>query len=171
MRGSLIPALCCFTRFGRQQEGTETHSMEKKHIRPIAICLFRHGKRVLVAEGCDSSNQYSFCRPLGGELEFGERSQDAVSREIREELGVEVENLKLMGVLENIFLYEGQQGHEVVFVYDAEFTDKSLYERNEIRGYREELGASFLATWLSVAEIEQNNIRLVPEGLTGLLTE
>lgn len=71
--------------------------MEKKHIRSIAICLFRNGNRILVSEGYDSSNQYYFCRPLGGEIGFGERSQDALLREIREEIGAEVENLKLMG--------------------------------------------------------------------------
>ncbi len=143
--------------------------MKKDRIRPIAICLFRHGNQILVSEGYDSSNQYYFCRPLGGEIEFGECSRDALLREIREEVGAEVRNVELIGVLENIFLYEGQQGHEVVFVYDAEFIDKSLYARNEIHGYREEIDARFTARWRSVAEIEKNNIKVVPEGLTGLL--
>ncbi len=143
--------------------------MDKNRIRPITICLFRNGNQILVSEGYDSSNQYYFCRPLGGEIEFGEHSRDALLREIQEEIGAEVKNVELIGVLENIFLYEGQQGHEVVFVYDAKFIDKSLYERNEIHGYREELDARFRARWRSVAEIEKNNIRLVPEGLAGLL--
>ena len=145
--------------------------MNKNRIRPIAICLFCNGDQILVAEGYDSSKQYYFCRPLGGEIEFGERSQNAVRREIQEEIGAEIESLKLIGVVENIFLYEGQPGHEVVFVYDAEFTDKSLYERNEIHGSRQESDAGFTATWRSVEEIENNNMRLVPEGLTGLLAK
>ena len=145
--------------------------MDKNHIRPIAICLFRKGNQILVSEGYDSSNQYDFCRPLGGEIEFGEHSRDALLREIREEIGAEVENVELRYVLENIFHYEGQQGHEVVFVYDAELSDKSLYERKEIHGYREEIDAKFIARWRSVAEIEKNKMKLVPEGLSDLLRE
>lgn len=74
-------------------------------------------------------------------------------------------------MLENIFLYEGRQAHEIVFVYDAEFVDKSLYEQNEIDGYRQETDTAFTARWRSVEEIEKNKRKLVPKGLTGLLTK
>ena len=145
--------------------------MNQQHVRPVAVCLFRKGKRILVSEGYDSSGRYYFCRPLGGEIEFGERSRDAVAREIREEIGAEVENLKLLGVLESVFNYEGRRGHEVVFVYDAELVDRSLYEREEIRGNRQETDDCFVARWRSAEELEANNVRLVPEGLDSLLRE
>ena len=143
--------------------------MDKERIRPIAICLFRRGRRILVNEAYDSSKGDYFCRPLGGGVEFGEHSRDAVRREIREEVGAEVERLELVGVLENIFTYEGAPGHEVVFVYDAEFVDKSLYERDEIQGYETEIGAGFVARWRTPEEINRGNVRLVPEKLTDLL--
>ena len=145
--------------------------MDKERIRPIVICLFRNGHRILVSEAYDSSKGDYYCRPLGGGIEFGEHSRDAMLREVREEIGAEVENLELIGVLENIFIYEGQRGHEVVFVYDAEFIDKSLYERNELHGYESEIDANFVARWQSVEEIKQSNVRLVPETLIGLLTK
>lgn len=143
--------------------------MDDKHIRPIVICLFRDGNRILVSEGYDSSNQNGFCRHLGGGSEFGEHIRDDLLREIREEIGAEVDGAELLYVMENIFLYEGRRGHEVVFVYDAELSDKSLYEREEIHGYREEIGAGFVARWRSLAEMEENNVKLVPEGLADLL--
>lgn len=145
--------------------------MAKKHVRAVAVCLLRDGNRILVSGGYDSSARQHFRRPLGGEIEFGERSRDAVSRELREELGVEVEGLRLLGVLENIFLHEGRQGHEVVFVYDAELADKSLYGRSELRGYRQEAGDGFVARWRSVAELEESGVKLVPEGLAALLAD
>ena len=86
---------------------------------------------------------------------------------MREELGAEVEQVELLGVLENIFRYEGRQGHEVVFVYDAVFRDRSLYERGELQGL--ELDTGFTARWRSVAELARDGIRLVPEGLAELL--
>ena len=145
--------------------------MDKERIRPIVICLFRDGNRILVSEAYDSSKGDYYCRPLGGGIEFGEHSRDAMLREIREEIGAEVENLELVGVLENIFIYEGQRGHEVVFVYDAEFIDKSLYKKNELPGYEREIDINFVARWQSVEEMNQSKVRLVPEALIGLLAK
>jgi ADP-ribose pyrophosphatase YjhB (NUDIX family) len=144
--------------------------MDDALIRPIVICLFRNGDRILVSEAYDSSEGDYFCRPLGGGIEFGERSRDAMLREIREELGAEVEKLELVGVLENIFIYEGARGHEIVFVYDAQFKDRGMYERGEVQGYRMEIDAGFVAGWQSPEEIRGKNTRLVPEGLADLLS-
>lgn len=144
--------------------------MDATRIRPIAICLFRNKNRVLVSEGFDTNKQNYYCRPIGGGIEYGESSRDAVVRELREELGVEVENLQLLGVLENIFIYEGRQGHEIVFVFDAEFVNKSLYEQEEIDGYEQEANIKFKAKWFSLDEIENGNSRLVPEELAKMLS-
>jgi 8-oxo-dGTP pyrophosphatase MutT (NUDIX family) len=144
--------------------------MDTTRIRPIAVCLFRDENRILVSEGFDTVKRNYYYRPLGGGIEYGESSRDAVRREIREELGVEIENVRLLGVLENIFVYEGQQGHEIVFVFDAEFTDKSLYKSSEIDGYEQEANVEFKAKWYSLNEIEKPGGRLVPEELSKLLT-
>ena len=143
--------------------------MNTTRIRPIAICLFRNGNRILVSEGFDTVKQSYFYRPLGGEIEYGESSNAALLREIQEELDVEVENIQLVGVIENIFTYEGKQGHEIVFVFDAEFSDKSLYELDEIDGYQQEANFRFKAKWQSLDEIEKNGSRLVPKDLANLL--
>lgn len=143
--------------------------MDKDRIRPIAICLFRNGNRILVSEAFDSSKQDYYCRPVGGAIEFGENSRDAMLREIQEEINAEVKNLKFVGVLESIFLYKGEQGHEIVFVYDAEFADEGIYHKNEIDGYESGIDARFTARWYSLEELSENNLRLVPEGLARLL--
>jgi 8-oxo-dGTP pyrophosphatase MutT (NUDIX family) len=101
-------------------------------IRVTAICLFRRGDEILVTEGFDTANNQRYARPLGGGVELGETSEQTIVREIREEVGAEVRNLKLLGVLENLFELEGRQQHEVVFVYDGQFEDESLYESTEI---------------------------------------
>ena len=101
-------------------------------IRVLAICLFRRGDAILVTEGLDTANNQRYARPLGGGVELGETSEQTIVREIREELGAEVRDLKLLGVLENLFELEGRQQHEVVFVYDGQFMDRSLYEQAEM---------------------------------------
>lgn len=143
--------------------------MDTTRIRPIAVCLFRHDNRILVSEGFDTVKQDYYYRPLGGGIEYGEMSSDALVREIREELDAEIENVRLLGVLENIFVYDGEQGHEIVFVFDAEFADKSLYRRDEIDGYEQEADLKFKAKWFPLEKIEQTSGRLVPEKLAELL--
>ena len=141
--------------------------MSTAHIRPLAICVFRHEGRILVTEAHDPVKRQSFCRPLGGGIEFGETSAQAVTREVREEINAEVTQLKLIGTLENIFTYLGVPGHEIVQVYDGEFVDRSLYGLESIAGTESD-GQAFQAVWL---ELEQFSVDLplFPEGLLDLL--
>ncbi len=139
-------------------------------IRPIALCLFRHQGRILVGNGFDAVNGIPYCRPLGGGIEFGERGQEAIVREIREELGAEIEQVEQLGLLENLFTCDGRPGHEIVLLFDATFTDRSLYDRPVLHGYEE--GAAqetFTAEWKTLDELEAGPTRLVPEGLLEFL--
>lgn len=139
---------------------------KKNKIRAIAVCVFRHDDQILVNDGFDSAKQMAFCRPLGGGVDFGETSRDAVIREIKEELGVEMTAVTLLGILESIFEYEGANYHEIVFVYDARLVDESLYGQvlEGVEGKR-----TFKAQWRSLADLRAGNPRLVPEQLWDLL--
>jgi ADP-ribose pyrophosphatase YjhB (NUDIX family) len=69
-----------------------------------------------------------FHRPLGGHVEFGEYAIDTVHREFEEEIGQRLTGVKLLGVLENIFQWQGATQHEVVFMFRAAFADPAAYE-------------------------------------------
>ena len=62
-------------------------------------------------------NPDGFHRLIGGSVELGETHQEAIVREVAEELGATILGLTYVGVLENIFRINGVLGHEVVFVY------------------------------------------------------
>ena len=81
--------------------------MKKNKIRPLAICVFQNNNRILVAEGYDPVKKDTFFRPLGGGIEFGEKSEDTVRRELMEEINAEVGELWYLGTLENIFMFNG----------------------------------------------------------------
>lgn len=136
-------------------------------IRPIVLCLFRRDQRILVNEARDTVRQLSYCRPLGGGIEFGESSADALVREIREELNAEVVNLRLLGTLENIFVNNGVPGHEIVLIYDGEFADASLYDQPWLPGV-ESNGVAFQAHWRSLEDFSAQ-LPLYPDGLAALL--
>lgn len=144
--------------------------MSSNRIRPIALCVLRNDGRILVFEGYNRSKRQHFYRPLGGGIEFGESSREAAAREIKEELGADVEHLRHLGTLENIFTYQGETGHEIVFIYDGTFVDKSLYEPPFLMAY-EDNGTSFKAHWKNIGDFHPDECPLYPIGLLELLTE
>jgi 8-oxo-dGTP pyrophosphatase MutT (NUDIX family) len=137
-------------------------------IRPIALCIFRNNDRILVFEGHDPIKRETFYRPLGGGIEFGERSEEAVRRELKEELNVEINNLEFLGTLENIFTFNGGSYHEVVLVYDGKLIESGLYDQAVITG-KEANGDDIRAMWKDLDEFESGNLILYPDGLLNLL--
>ncbi|MGF1516189.1 MAG: NUDIX hydrolase [Nodosilinea sp.] len=140
---------------------------KKQRIRAIALCLLRHQGRILVHEAYDSAKQVGFARPLGGGIDFGETSAEAAIREIKEELGADITEVALLGIVENIFVYEGEPGHEIVFVYDGQFVDQSLYEKEHLTAV--EGKRQFKAVWRSPADLRSGPHPLVPEQIWELL--
>ncbi len=139
-----------------------------KKIRPIALCLFRNNGRILVGEFQDRISKERFYRPLGGGIEFSEPGEKAVHREIQEELSEDIENVKLLGYLENIFFHEGEHKHEIVMVFDGEFKDKSVYGKSRVDGM-EANGQKIKAVWKHLSEFGENSLPLYPNGMLELL--
>ncbi|MBI5032256.1 MAG: NUDIX hydrolase [Chloroflexi bacterium] len=137
-------------------------------IRSLAICVFRHDDKILVFEGYDPSKNQVFHRPLGGGIEAGEYAKDAIVREIREELGAEITNVRLIGTLESIFTFNCRPGHEIVMVYDAEFVDRSLYDKDKFDVVEEV--ETIRAMWKSLNDFcKADAPPLYPDGLFDLL--
>jgi 8-oxo-dGTP pyrophosphatase MutT (NUDIX family) len=135
-------------------------------IRPLAICIFRNGDRILVGEGYDPVKQETFYRPLGGGIEFGELAEETIHRELREEVGAEAVSVQYLFTLENIFTFNGEPGHEIVMVFDGRLAENALYERKIIEG--EEFDpfrkAPLKAVWKQIDEFGLQS-PLYPEGL------
>ena len=146
--------------------------MKKKRIRPLAICVFRHNDRILVAEGYDSVKDEYFYRPLGGGIEFGETSVETVCRELMEEINVEVDigSLKYLGTVENIFHFNGTASHEIVLIYDGALKESGLYEQAVIAG-KEANGEDIRAVWKNLDEFSAGKSILYPTGLIEMLIE
>jgi ADP-ribose pyrophosphatase YjhB (NUDIX family) len=135
-------------------------------IRPRVICVFRRGDRILVSFGVDPRTGGRYARTLGGAIEFGERAEDAVRREMREELGADILNPRLLGVLENIFELLGQRHHEIIFVFDAAFADTTLYDRAALQV--NEAACIEPATWVPI-DAFGDDLPIYPRDVIGLL--
>ncbi|MBN3467637.1 NUDIX hydrolase [Pseudomonas savastanoi pv. phaseolicola] len=141
--------------------------MSEPRIRALVLCVFHHQGKILVNEFHDVVAKQTLFRPLGGGIEFGERSINAVVREVYEELGFSISNVRLIGTLESIFTYAGKPGHEIVQVYDARFDDAEIYKKPWLAGLESD-GATFKAAWHSASSFTSESA-LVPEGLFDLL--
>jgi 8-oxo-dGTP pyrophosphatase MutT (NUDIX family) len=142
--------------------------VKKGVIRPLAICLFKKGESILAAEGYDSVKKDYYYRPIGGGIEYGEKSLDALKREVYEEISAEIKNINYLGTIENIFTFNGELGHEIVVVYEAEFKDEAFYNMDTFTG-KEDDGSVFSLKWIPVSECGTSKLRLVPDGLLDLI--
>jgi len=144
--------------------------MKKGIIRPLVICIFQKDDSILVAEGYDPVKGDYYYRPIGGGIEYGEKSAEALIREVREEIETDIFNLKYLGTVENIFTFNGEIGHEIVQVYDASFVDTSFYTEDLFEG-KEDDGKIFKIMRLPISKFQNGELRLVPEGLLDLIKQ
>jgi 8-oxo-dGTP pyrophosphatase MutT (NUDIX family) len=138
-------------------------------IRVITICIVRRYDELFVFEGHDSVKNETFYRPLGGAIEFGESSEEALRREMREEVNAELTNLRYLGALENIFTCDGKMGHEIVLVYSADFTNPALYNQDVLMGNDD--GGQIKVLWKPLANFVNGHAPLYPDGLLEMIAE
>ena len=114
------------------------------NIRAKAVCLFRQDDRVLLMQSFDPAKNEHYLMPIGGGIEFGELAIDAIQREVMEEIQQSICNLRRLHILENIFTFDAQQGHEIVFIYSADLNNISEYDLLEL-----------------IAEFSEDNLKLL----------
>lgn len=108
-------------------------SVKFNKIRAISLVVINYNNKTLVSPGYDKVKNAEFYRLLGGGIEFAETSLEALIREIKEELGLEVTEPVLLSVEENIFTYNGEEAHEICFFYKADFVDEENYKKTKFK--------------------------------------
>jgi len=103
-------------------------------------------------------------------VEFGETSEQALRREMQEELGADIADLTLRFVSEEIFAVQGQTYHAIVFLYEGRFVDRGFYAQPVIP-YIEGPEPRAKATWMPVSVFLSGEKRLVPKRLVKMLQE
>jgi len=81
-----------------------------------AIIVDERGRLFLARRGPQAKNERGLWEFPGGSVEFGERLADALTREIREEYGVEIAVGELLDVVDHILPAEGQHWVSPTFV-------------------------------------------------------
>lgn len=99
----------------------------------------------------------------GGRVQIGESSEDAVKRELREELDISLNIVGVPYVVENFFEYDGEIYHELSFFFKVTTQDtQNLPKEGEIRD-----NVAFF--WRDADDIEDLNLK--PEFLAAAFKE
>ena len=130
-------------------------------INAVALGVVFRGDHILLEPMARWLNVGLMWRAIGGFIEFGERSEDAVVREFKEELNRDVEVVRLIEVSEHLFEFEPAsgplRGHEITFLYELRFAahDEST-DLEPIASFEQDAPAGdehSLARWLPVSEL------------------
>jgi ADP-ribose pyrophosphatase YjhB (NUDIX family) len=139
---------------------------KRQIIKAMAVIRRPRDGALLVSEHV-GSREPPFQRPLGGHVEFGEYALDTIYREFLEEIGQAVTDVRLLGVLENIFPWRGGTEHEVVFIFGAAFADQAAYEIEE-QFIRDDTEPKSRVIWRAADAVSPP---LYPAGLSELIAD
>ena len=130
------------------------------NIRAAVIIL--HNNKFLVHRNVNET----YNALIGGRVKAGESSEETIKREIKEELGKDVEVTGYCATIENFFNFKDKEYHEILFVHFAEFVeeeDKKIeYTLKNIEG-REYLEYR----WIDLDEID--NCVIKPDAIKKVL--
>jgi 8-oxo-dGTP pyrophosphatase MutT (NUDIX family) len=135
-----------------------------RYIKVKALAWIENEGKIFVVRMSDSVKGDQFYRSIGGSVEYGETAREAVKREAMEELNAEIEVSGEPLVLENLFIHEGKNGHEINFVFTCRFLDRRFYE-DKVYNLIEANGEEFDAMWVPMEDCLSGKLRLVPEQL------
>ena len=120
----------------------------KLNVRTAGILI--HNNKLLVHRNINEEH-YAL---IGGRIGIGENSEDALKREILEELGKEIEITGNVATIENFFEMKSHKYHEIMFVHKIEFIneeDKKI--EHTIKNIE---GKEYLKyEWLDLGEIDK----------------
>lgn len=135
-----------------------------KGIRPITLGIVVREGKILASEGYDAVKGIHFYRAIGGGIEFLEKSNETLKREFMEEIGANVTVNEFLGVEENIFTFNGKQGHELIFLYRV-----TLDEKDYKQIYYEEGDTSYPIVWVDVDDIKSGKAIIYPTSVAKYL--
>jgi len=107
----------------------------------------------------------------GGRAEFGEPAEQTLIREMREELEVDVEIVRLLWFVENFFTYSDKHYHEIAvyFLMRLPLSCKYLLEAGPFEG--EDGGVRLIFQWFPTRQNVLSGLPLLPGFLQTALQE
>jgi 8-oxo-dGTP pyrophosphatase MutT (NUDIX family) len=138
--------------------------------RTARVMVFDPAGRVLLIRCVvmRADGEFVFWLTPGGEIEAGEEPRAAAVRELREELGLEFEELRPLYIEPTQFEHQGEMRDNVDFVFAA----RCGVDEPVMRGVTEdEIEIMKEIRWWGVEEVEASAERIFPVDLAGRMRE
>jgi len=135
----------------------------EEEIRDAALCVFlREDGCFLVAELHDPVGGFVLHRPPGGGVEAGESPEQAIRREILEELDIALKGIHSLGFMDHVWMWRGRVVRERAWIFTVPASDYAALPAQlvEANGTRAPL------LWRSRVETDP---AMCPAGLIDLL--
>ncbi|MFK7950012.1 MAG: NUDIX domain-containing protein [Saprospiraceae bacterium] len=133
-------------------------------IRPMVLTIIQRNNEILVSKGQHLINGQPHYRPLGGGIDFGEKSHETVAREMMEEINVEVKNIEFLEVIESLFhSRDGTPRHHIIFLYKAEFVDASNYNIESFEIIEDYFTEQVFGEWKPIEPFKNGTVTLHPK--------
>ncbi|KAI3976849.1 hypothetical protein MKX01_008707 [Papaver californicum] len=87
------------------------------------------GNKTLMGRRRSSIGDSTFALP-GGHLEFGESFEECALREVKEETGLDINNIEFVTITNNIVLDEPKPSHYVIILMRAKLVDSQQEPQN-----------------------------------------
>lgn len=130
-----------------------------KEIRPIVLGIAKKDNKILVSEGYDETKNETFYRSIGGGIEFLENSKEALKREFKEELDIDINVGEFLGISENIFTYNGKNAHELILFYNVDINNANYKEKYHIIDEVCETDA----IWIDIDKFVNGELKIYPK--------
>ncbi len=111
-----------------------------------------HDGRLLV----EHNLKHKFCFVPGGRVEYGETAVVALTRELREEVGEDVQVGRLVLTTDNLFEFEGRRYQEIALYFHVDFASDSGILGRQGKFEANEVGVVF--EWILLSEVETANL-------------
>jgi len=119
----------------------------KEEIHVLARAIICLDNKLLVTT--DTARNVSFLP--GGHIHYGEKAKDALKRELKEELGIELEVNKLLGVIEAGWDYQGSLHHEYNLIFQVNTLSLKTSDFNQVE-------SGLKLEWVPLKKVEDKNI-------------
>ncbi len=106
------------------------NAMDNRPLVGIGVLIWRDGKFLMQQRrGSHGAGTWSF---PGGKLDFGESWEECGAREVHEETGMEIKNVRLLAVTNDVFKIEGKHFVTIWLESDWAANEPEIKEPNKL---------------------------------------